>query len=213
MKFFIFLLILTFFSAASYGQISVGLNAGILVPAQADNKFTAPHYAYKAGAEFMIKFSDHWQFRTGIDYASFNFKREFMNVDNVGNKNGTGFQYNTASYLGIPIAIRYKFNDRKFSPFIELGVSSMLKVSDQSKVENYKESAYNEAYNYHPTRELSANSILLSPSLGGGLNYQASEKLYLSFLVNYNYQVTPIYTYDSIRYNNAAAVLSVGYKL
>ena len=205
MKFFIFLFALTF-SVASYGQVSVGLTGGLFIDPIPDKDVRHPssHLAYKIGGEVLVKLSDRWKFKTGAEYVSFTFKRTFQYTDQFGNKLGAADEYFTASYIGIPLGIRYEFKGKKVNPFLDASVSSMIKVSDKSKVQNYPFS--------NQTTDLSANAFIVSPSLGAGLTYRPTEKIYLSFLLNYNLQLMNVYDYNNTRYNSLGAILSGGYQ-
>ena len=190
-------------SFLSYSQkVLVGLNGGILAPSKAQKAgLLVPEVGYKAGFEVIIKLYEGLNLRTGIDYSSFDFSQDFKVTD----QNGTFTRNVTVdakvNYVGIPIGLRYVFIDKVISPFVDVSVSTMAKVSD-------KYSSSSSAFAYAKN-----SSTIISPSGGVGILFNPGKKIYATFLVSYIGQLQPVYQSPvKAYYNSIGGIFSLGYK-
>jgi|GEM_PF-2636144 len=203
----ILLLFILFTSIQSFSQVSIGLTGGFIFHVNHyKDSLPKPSDASRFGAEIIFGIHTHWKLRTGIEYASFSFFNRTMKQST----NDALYTY-TTHYLGIPIGLRYTFNEKKYTPFLDASVTFMGNIDHNTKVNtiNGTSSASN-----GPT----PNAFVLSPALGAGMLFNPANNIYLSFLMNYTMQTGYLYTalnnkqeMKHLRYNGIGASLSVGY--
>lgn len=91
-------------------------------------------------------------------------------------------------FLGIPIALRFDFSQKKLKPFVEFGITTRyyLQTTVSSFINGDQSSSTQE-------REEEINQIQFAPSFSLGLSYEINEKLELVAQPNFTYHLTPIY--------------------
>lgn len=188
-------------STMCYSQVAIGLNGGVLFPVTQYN-FYNPASGYKSGIEAIFTLSNHFKLRTGAEIYWFSFNSKRMITDNNGRPKGTGTVVDKSNYIAIPVGLRYVFNQDKIRPFIDFSVSYLLNISHKTFDDNIGSLS-----SLPPTKSI------ISPSLGAGLEINTSEKTYVSFMLNYQHQLNPIYkSLKDVRFNSINGIISVGYK-
>lgn len=201
-----------FISAQAFSQVSVGITGGIFYSSKEyKDSLATPNRGGKIGIEALVEIHKKWILRTGVEYLSYSFVQlrpwhpgqYFSFTDNT--------QYYYSHYIGIPIGLRYVFSpDSKLKPFIDGSVSFMGNISYHTTMPHNIDNI--------TLSNPAPRSFIVSPALGVGVFFNPTEKVYLSFMMNYNYQTAYMYEmHDSnnelhkIRYNSINALLSVGY--
>lgn len=203
---------LLFISIHAFSQVSVGLTGGFLRSVhEYKDSLPTPNRGSKLGIEVLIEINNKWNLRTGVEYISYSFvqfqpahlSRPLSFTDNT--------QYYYSHYIGIPIGMRYVFfPEAKLKPFIDCSVTFMGNTSYKTTMPNNIDAI--------TLSNPAPRSFIVSPALGIGVSCKPTEKIYISFMMNYNYQTSYMYNMPNmksemkkVRYNSINASLSLGY--
>jgi hypothetical protein len=210
------LLIILFFSYDALAQmdVSIGINGGYLFPInKSKSSSIQPKTAYTVGLDCIVSVSKHFDIIHSLGYTSFNmessynnyydfFTNSYITTPTIGNY--------TANYVSSPLALRYNFMKRKIRPYIQVGLTPYVKVSEKR--------TYNNDIVLDDGSYATAANAIISTSLGAGVNYKISEHLYCKLLMVFNYQLTGIYpinqgasVVNKLKYNSVETNISMGY--
>lgn len=166
----VLLLLLPLFSSAQDKQNSINFSTGIAIGASTskyyvgDNNYIDLAIGAPTRSDYPKDISPALNYRFGFDYQrilgrSFSLKAGLR----IASWNLTTTSYSDKKYifnnlfLEIPLAVQYRFGQKKWQPYLELGINPMIRV----------------AHNDYST------SATFAIQTGVGLSYQVSDKVSL----------------------------------
>jgi len=158
-----------------------------------------PKANWRLGFHYNRPIANQIHFKTGIRLASFGFKGEKKTDlrwaschDGEGGftpctGGATEIQFvPNFLFLEVPIMARIAFNDKKWQPYIELGIAPALYLTTRTKViTNLDKEVFT-------TQEGAANQFQLFGNAATGINYHLSTSWQFFGQLSFSYQLTPI---------------------
>ena len=162
---------------------------------------------YRIGLNLNQKITEKIFFKTGVRFVITGYKErkmDFPGVDVISDINtpvfpgGEGQIFRNFSFIELPIIVRYEFSKKKFTPFMELGVSPALYLSNRIKfITEINPGIFNSKGK--DNRDFSTLHLVSVVSFGG--NYFINEKLQLFAQPTFRYHFTRLIEESTIREN------------
>lgn len=176
---------------------------------------------FRFGFNFNKRISSNFIFKTGLRFTSLGYQRKYGEDElRWGNQQTGGvfnpdipseqpeisnFIYNYL-FLEIPLVARYEFSQKKFTPFIELGVAPSFFLKTRHKI--ISDNGTQIVDNNDSQDGYSNINFVGVVSFGG--NYAINEGLQLFAQPTFRYQLTRLYKTGSVREYLWNAGLEVG---
>lgn len=171
-------------------------NSGIVQSVRSSSEI--PKLNFHSGINYHQQLKEKLWLKIGLGFSKMGYKTK--NTELIGGINPQGgfdpsiptgismqFKYNF-QFLEIPIALRYEFSQKRFKPFIEIGVSTKYYLqSENISFQN------GEQVEFTKTREDIITQIQYAPTLSLGFSYEINDKWELVMQPNFNYHLSNIY--------------------
>lgn len=159
-----------------------------------------PKYNWRAGINYNRQLSEKWFLKTGARLAKVGYKTKkqvvFFDNDQTaepGDENDLDLSFTRQFsydflFLEIPIMFRYEFSQKKWTPFVEGGLSTSYYLSTKETLSINEEEVFSESTNQSDA----FIPINLVANFSTGLNYNIAEHWQLFGQVVFRYHLNPI---------------------
>jgi len=178
---------------------------------------------FRFGFNFNQRLSRNIFFKTGIRFASVGYQRKYEDSGLRWGNQQTGGVFDpdapsnelpdisklvySYSFIEIPLIARYEFSQKKFTPFVALGIAPSIFLKHQLKLTT--DTGESQILNKNnPDDNYSTVNIVGVFSFGG--NYTIGENLQVFAQPTFRYHFTRLYKYGSVKEYLWNAGLEVG---
>lgn len=178
----------------SYRQHS---NSGIVQSVRSSEK---GKLNYHFDLNYHQKLKERLWLKIGLQFASNGYQSDERDLMFGNQHNGQGGfdptlssgetiqSKNNYQFLGIPIALRYDFSQKKLKPFVELGLNTRYYLRTITSFYINGDKSGSSKY-----RAKDINQIQFAPTLSFGLSYEINEKLVFVAQPNFIYHISQVY--------------------
>lgn len=145
------------------------------------------------GVNFNHEMSDFFHLRTGVRVSNLGYSIGTLNyiTDLNPMDEGTFKRKENHLFIELPVAVRVEFNNKKFTPFLEMGLAPSWYQATRNKTE-INASTETEWIDYKDGPIPDWNEFHLIGSLSGGVNYTVSESWQLFAQPTFRYHITKL---------------------